>query len=68
MAKGMNKSVPFQSYSRISTLIADVARTNGTPLPMAGLAAQMFRLLKAARGSQADVLEVYKLSEPSRPV
>jgi hypothetical protein len=24
----------------------------------------MFRLLKAARGSQADVLEVYKLSEP----
>jgi 3-hydroxyisobutyrate dehydrogenase len=46
-------------------MIADVARTHSTPLPMAGLAAQMFRLLKAARGSQADVLEIYKLSEPT---
>jgi 3-hydroxyisobutyrate dehydrogenase len=45
-------------------MIADVARAHSTPLPMAGLAAQMFRLLKAARGSQADVLEIYKLSEP----
>jgi 3-hydroxyisobutyrate dehydrogenase len=45
-------------------MIAEVARTQSTPLPMAGLAAQMFRLLKAARGSQADVLEIYKLSEP----
>jgi hypothetical protein len=31
------------------------------------LAAQMFRFLKASRGSQADVLEIYKLSEP-KPV
>jgi 3-hydroxyisobutyrate dehydrogenase len=31
-------------------MIADVARAHSTPLPMAGLAAQMFRLLKAARG------------------
>jgi 3-hydroxyisobutyrate dehydrogenase len=45
-------------------MIADVARAHSTPLPMAGLAAQMFRLLKAARGPQADVLEIYKLSEP----
>lgn len=44
-------------------MIADVARTHSTPLPMAGLAAQMFRYLKAARGSQADVLEIFKLSE-----
>jgi 3-hydroxyisobutyrate dehydrogenase len=45
-------------------MIADVARANGTPLPMTGLAAQMFRLLKVVRGSGADVLEIYKLSEP----
>jgi 3-hydroxyisobutyrate dehydrogenase len=45
-------------------MIADVARANGTPLPMTGLAAQMFRLLKVARGYGADVLEIYKLSEP----
>jgi 3-hydroxyisobutyrate dehydrogenase len=44
-------------------MIADVAQTYGTPLPMSGLAAQMFRYLKAARGNKADVLEVYKLSE-----
>ncbi len=48
-------------------MIADVARAHSTPLPMAGLAAQMFRFLKASRGSQADVLEIYKLSEP-KPV
>lgn len=44
--------------------IADVARVHATPLPMATLAAQMFRLLKASRGANADVLEIYKLAEP----
>jgi 3-hydroxyisobutyrate dehydrogenase len=49
--------------------VADVARTTSTPVPMASLAGQLFRLAKAARGADADALEIYKLSagfaEPS---
>ncbi len=44
--------------------IADVARAHATPLPMASLAAQMFRLLRSSRGPKADVLEIFKLGEP----
>ena len=64
MAQGIH-SPPF---GHISTLIkdldtvADVARGTSTPVPMAALAAQLFRLAKAARGADADALEVYKLS------
>jgi 3-hydroxyisobutyrate dehydrogenase len=42
--------------------VADVARTTSTPVPMASLAGQIFRLAKAARGADADALEIYKLS------
>ena len=64
MAQGIH-SPPF---GHISTLIkdldtvADVARGTSTPVPMAALAAQLFQLAKAARGADADALEVYKLS------
>jgi 3-hydroxyisobutyrate dehydrogenase len=64
MAQGIH-SPPF---GHISTLIkdldtvADVARNTSTPVPMAALAAQLFRLAKAARGADADALEIYKLS------
>jgi 3-hydroxyisobutyrate dehydrogenase len=42
--------------------VIDVARDTSTPVPMAGLAAQLFRLIKSARGADADALEIYKLS------
>jgi 3-hydroxyisobutyrate dehydrogenase-like beta-hydroxyacid dehydrogenase len=42
--------------------VADVARTTSTPVPMATLAGQIFRLGKAARGADVDALEIYKLS------
>jgi len=42
--------------------VADVAQATSTPVPMAALAAQIFRLAKAARGADADALEIYKLS------
>ncbi|BAR54092.1 oxidoreductase [Bradyrhizobium diazoefficiens] len=42
--------------------VADVAQTTSTPVPMATLAGQLFRLAKAARGADADALEIYKLS------
>ncbi len=42
--------------------IADVAHATSTPVPMAALAGQLFRLAKAARGAEADALEIYKLS------
>src|ERR1700719_1438528 len=42
--------------------VADVAQVTSTPVPMASLAAQIFRLGKAARGADVDALEIYKLS------
>jgi 3-hydroxyisobutyrate dehydrogenase len=42
--------------------VADVAQATSTPVPMATLAGQIFRLGKAARGGDADALEIYKLS------
>jgi 3-hydroxyisobutyrate dehydrogenase len=42
--------------------VADVARNTSSPVPMATLAGQLFRLAKAARGADADALEIYKLS------
>jgi 3-hydroxyisobutyrate dehydrogenase len=42
--------------------VADVAHATSTPVPMAALAGQLFRLVKAARGADADALEIYKLS------
>jgi 3-hydroxyisobutyrate dehydrogenase len=42
--------------------VVDVARDTSTPVPMASLAAQLFRLAKTARGADADALEIYKLS------
>jgi 3-hydroxyisobutyrate dehydrogenase len=42
--------------------VIDVARDTSSPVPMAALAAQLFRLAKAARGADVDALEIYKLS------
>ena len=42
--------------------VIDVARNTSSPVPMAGLAAQLFRLAKSARGADADALEIYQLS------
>jgi 3-hydroxyisobutyrate dehydrogenase len=44
--------------------VADVARHTSSPVPMASLAGQLFSLAKAARGEDADALEIYKLSAP----
>jgi 3-hydroxyisobutyrate dehydrogenase len=46
--------------------VADVAQGTSTPVPMATLAAQLFRLGKAARGADVDALEIYKLSAPQK--
>lgn len=44
--------------------VLDVAQSTGSPVPMAGLAAQLFRMLQASRGDDAEALEIYKLSGP----
>jgi 3-hydroxyisobutyrate dehydrogenase len=44
--------------------VTDVAQQTSTPVPMAALAAQIFRMAKATRGADADALEIYKLSAP----
>lgn len=46
--------------------IADVAKATSTPVPMATLAGQLFRLAGAAHGAEADALEIYKLSVKNR--
>ena len=46
--------------------VADVAQATSTPVPMASLAGQLFRLAKAAQGADADALEIYKLSAAKR--
>jgi 3-hydroxyisobutyrate dehydrogenase len=42
--------------------VAEVARDTSSPVPMASLAAQLFRMAKSLRGADADALEIYKLS------
>ncbi len=42
--------------------VADVAQKTSSPVPMATLAGQLFRLAKSSRGADADALEIYKLS------
>jgi 3-hydroxyisobutyrate dehydrogenase len=42
--------------------VIDVARDTSSPVSMAGLAAQSFRMAKSARGADADALEIHKLS------
>lgn len=44
--------------------VLDVAQSTGSPVLMAGLAAQLFRMLQASRGDDAEALEIYKLSGP----
>jgi 3-hydroxyisobutyrate dehydrogenase len=44
--------------------VAEVAHDTSTPVPMASLATQLFRLAKAARGADVDALEIYKISAP----
>lgn len=42
--------------------VVEVAQDTSTPVPMASLAAQLFRLAKVSRGANADALEIYKIS------
>ncbi|MDB5607023.1 MAG: NAD(P)-dependent oxidoreductase [Bradyrhizobium sp.] len=42
--------------------VIEVARDTSSAVPMASLAAQLFRMAKAVRGADADALEIYKLS------
>jgi 3-hydroxyisobutyrate dehydrogenase len=44
--------------------VIEVARDTSSPVPMASLAAQLFRMAKSSRGADADALEIYKLSAP----
>lgn len=47
--------------------VLDVAKSTLTPVPMASLAAQLFRMLEASRGVDAEALEIYKLSAAISP-
>src|SRR5260370_282647 len=64
----MVRGLPAPPLGHIATMlkdldtVIDVARDTSSPVPMAGLAAQLFRLAKSARGADADALEIYKLS------
>ncbi len=65
MAQGIHSPPLGHIASMLKDLdtVVEVAHDTSTPVPMAALAAQLFRLAKAARGANADALEIYKLSE-----
>ena len=64
----MVQGIHYPPLGHIATMLKDldtvveVGRDTSTPVPMASLAAQLFRLAKSARGSNADALEIFKLS------
>ncbi len=64
----MLQGIHSPPLGHIATLLKDldtvgeVAHDTSTPIPMASLAAQLFRLAKAARGADVDALEIYKIS------
>ncbi len=68
MAKGIHSPPLGHIASILKDLdtVVEVAHDTSTPVPMTALAAQLFRMAKAARGADADALEIYKLSEKKR--
>jgi 3-hydroxyisobutyrate dehydrogenase len=64
MAQGLHSPPMGHIATMLKDLdtVIDVARDSSSPVPMSALAAQLFRLAKAARGADADALEIYKLS------
>jgi 3-hydroxyisobutyrate dehydrogenase len=64
----MVQGIHSPPMGHIATMLKDldtvvtVAHDTSTPVPMASLAAQLFRLAKVSRGADADALEIYKLS------
>jgi 3-hydroxyisobutyrate dehydrogenase len=64
----MVQGIHSPPLGHISTMLKDldtvveVARDTSSPVPMASLAAQLFRMAKTLRGADADALEIYKLS------
>ena len=64
----MVQGIHSPPMGHIATMLKDldtaveVAHDTSTPVPMASLAAQLFRLAKVSRGASADALEIYKMS------
>lgn len=46
--------------------VCDLARSSTSPVPFTAMAAEQFRLLSVRGGSEADALEIFKLSGPSK--
>jgi len=65
MAQAIHEPPLGHAHTMLKDLdtVVELARETGTPVPMAALAAQTFRLLAATRGESCDALEVFKLSE-----
>ncbi|WP_211910615.1 NAD(P)-dependent oxidoreductase [Tardiphaga alba] len=66
MAQGIHSPPLGHIHTMLKDLdtVVDVAQDTSTPVPMAALASQIFRMGKAVRGAYADALEIYKLSAP----
>jgi 3-hydroxyisobutyrate dehydrogenase len=64
MARGIHSPPMGHIATMLKDLdtVVDVAHNTSSPVPMAALASQLFRLAKSARGAEADALEIYKLS------
>ncbi len=68
MAQGLYDPPLGHAYTMLKDL--DTARLlavrTGSPLPMASLAAETFRMLCAREGDEADALRIFALTEPAR--
>ena len=67
MAEGRHDPPLGHAYTMLKDLdsVGVLARQTGAPVPFSAQAAELFRLLVARGGPEADALEVYKLSAPT---
>lgn len=65
MAQAIHHPAIGHTYTMLKDLdsVVDLARQNGTPVPMTALASQLFRMLTATHGETSEALEIFKLSE-----
>lgn len=67
MARAQHDPPLGQVYTMLKDLdsVCALARETTSPVPFTSLAAEQFRLLSARGGTDADALEIYKLSGPT---
>lgn len=68
MVNGHHEPPLGHVYTMLKDLdsVSELARASASPVPFTAMAAEQFRLLSVRGGNDADALEIFKLSGPSR--